>query len=107
MCINTLLIVWVEGLACCCHCSHCLVGQNEYQGAAGSDGAVPVSGKGVLECHGAQGGARSWLGGPALCDGDAGCPNADRPGLGGLLGGWARVTKSSPDQSDSLSDSGN
>ena len=29
-------------------------------------------------------------------------------GLGcGLVGGWARLTKSSPDESDSLSDSGN
>ena len=31
--------------------------------------------------------------------------NADRPGLGGLEGGWAGVTSSSPNVSDSLSDS--
>ena len=30
-------------------------------------------------------------------------PDAGRPGLGGLVGGWARLTKSSPDESDSLS----
>ena len=30
---------------------------------------------------------------------------ADWPGLGGLGGGWAGVTNSSPDSSDSLSDS--
>ena len=38
------------------------------------------------------------LGGLALWDNDAGGPNADRPGLGGLVGGWARLTKSSPDE---------
>ena len=26
--------------------------------------------------------------------------------MGGIAGGWARVTRSSPDESDSLSDSG-
>ena len=31
--------------------------------------------------------------------------NADRPGLGGLEGGWAGMTSSSPKLSDSLSDS--
>ena len=30
---------------------------------------------------------------------------ADWPGLGGLVGGWARLTRSSPDESDLLSDS--
>ena len=35
---------------------------------------------------------------------DVGCPNADRPGPGGLVG-WASLTRSSPDESDSLSDS--
>ena len=28
-------------------------------------------------------------------------PDAGRPGLGGLVGGWARLTKSSPNESDS------
>ena len=31
--------------------------------------------------------------------------DADRPGLGGLEGGWAGMTSSSPKLSDSLSDS--
>ena len=31
---------------------------------------------------------------------------ADWPGLGGLVGGWARLTRSSPNESDSLSNSG-
>ena len=65
-----------------------------------------MSGKGVLEPHGAWGGARGGLGGLALWDGNTGCPNAGWPGLGGLVGGWDRLTKSSPDESDSLSDSG-
>ena len=62
--------------------------------------------KGALEPHGAWGGARGGLRGLALWDNVTVCPNAGRPGLGGLLGGWARVTKSSPNESDSLSDSG-
>ena len=33
-------------------------------------------------------------------------PDAGRPWLGGLVGGWARLTKSSPNELDSLSDSG-
>ena len=66
-----------------------------------------MSGKGVLDPHGAWGGARGGLGGPALWDGITGCPDADKPGLCGLVGGWARLTKSSPDESDLLSDSGN
>ena len=32
--------------------------------------------------------------------------NAVWCGVGGFVGGWARVTKSSPNESDSLSDSG-
>ena len=46
------------------------------------------------------------LGGPDSWDGMVVCPDADRPGLGGLVGGWARLTRSSPDESDLLSDSG-
>ena len=65
-----------------------------------------MSGKGALEPRGAQGGAGGGLGGLALWDGCTDCPDAGRPWLGGLLGGWARVTKSSPDESDLLSDSG-
>ena len=87
--------------ACGCHCSHAFVGWNEYRGAGGCDGAVSVSGKGVLEPHGALG--KGGLGGLILC---VLGPDAVRPGLIGLVGGWARLTRSSPDESDSLSDSG-
>ena len=65
-----------------------------------------MSGKGVLEPLGAQGGAKGGLRGLALWDPCGVDPDAGRPGLGGLVGGWARLTKSSPDESDSLSDSG-
>ena len=65
-----------------------------------------MSGKGVLDPHGTWGGAMDGLGGLTLQDGIAQSPDADCPGLGGLVGGWARLTRSSPDESDSLSDSG-
>ena len=63
-----------------------------------------MSGKGALDPLGAWGGAMGGLSGPAFWDPID--PNAGRPGLGGLVGGWARLTRSSPDGSDSLSDSG-
>ena len=96
----------VEGPACCCLCPHTFVGQNEYQGAGGCNGAVSISGKDALEPRGAQDGAKGGLGGLAHWGSCADGPDADRPGLGGLGGGWARLTKSSPDESDSLLDSG-
>ena len=101
MCINMLSILSVEGPASCCHCCCSFVGQKEYQGAEGCSGAVSTPGKGAKEPCGAQGGARG-----ELWDVNASCPDADRPGLGGLVGGWARLTRSSPNESDSLSDSG-
>ena len=57
--------------------------------------------------HGTGGGAT----GGALC-GDITGPSsatvdADWPGLGGLVGGWTSLTRSSPDELDSLSDSRN
>ena len=55
-----------------------------------------MSGKGALEPHGALG--KVGLGGLD--------PDADWPGIGGPVGGWARLTGSSPNESDSLSDSG-
>ena len=58
-------------------------------------------GKGAFKPLSAHGGVR----GCAPWDGNAGCPNANWPGLSGLVGGWARLTKSSPNESDSLSDS--
>ena len=63
-----------------------------------------MSGKGALEPLGAWGWAMGGFRGLALQDGID--PNAGRPGLGGLVGGWARLTRSSPNESDSLSDSG-
>ena len=55
-----------------------------------------MSGKGALEPRGALG--KVGLGGLD--------PDADWPGIGGPVGGWARLTGSSPDESNSLSDSG-
>ena len=95
-----------EGPACGCLCSCAFVGQNEYRGAGGHDGAVSVSGKGVLDILGACGGAMGGMRGLALWDLCGVDPDAVRPGLGDLVGGWASLTKSSPDESDLLSDSG-
>ena len=60
----------------------------------GCDKDGSVLGKGVKGRHGACG-----------VDG-LGDLNAVCCGVGGIAGGWARVTGSSPDESDSLSDSG-
>ena len=60
-----------------------------------------MSGKDALEPHESLGKGR--LGGLVLWELG---PNAVSPGLGGLMGGWARLTRSSPNESDSLSDSG-
>ena len=95
-----------DGPACVCHCSHAFVGWNEYRGVGSCNGAVSVSGKGALDPLGACGGAMGGLRGLTCWDPRGVDPNAGRPGLGGLVGGWARLTKSSPDESDSLSDSG-
>ena len=65
-----------------------------------------MSSKGALEPLGGRGGAMGVLRGLALWDPLGVDPDAGRPRLGGLVGGWARLTKSSPDESDSLSDSG-
>ena len=65
-----------------------------------------MSGKGALEPHGAWGGAMGGLGGLTLWDLGAVDPDAGRPGLGGLVGGWARLTRSSPNELDLVSDSG-
>ena len=106
-CINALLIFPVDGPACGCLCCCSFVGRNEYWGAVGCNGAVPVSdGSSAFEPRGTLG---CWEGdrGPAPWDGITGCPNTGWPRLGGLGGGWARLTRSSPNESDSLSDSGN
>ena len=60
-----------------------------------------MSGKGAFKPLGALG--MGGLRGIVLWDPG---PNAVWRGVGGLVGGWARLTKSSPDESDSLSDSG-
>ena len=87
--------------ACCCRCSHTFVGRNEYRGEGGCNGAVSISGKGVLEPCGALG--NGGLRGLVLWELG---PSADWPGLGAIVGGWARLTMSSLDELDLLSDSG-
>ena len=57
-----------------------------------------MSGKGVLDPCGALCGAKGGLGGLAHWDSCTDCPDAGRPGLGGLLGGWARLTRSNPNE---------
>ena len=46
-----------------------------------------MSGRGVLDALGAQGGAMGGLRVLALCNPHGVDPNAGRPGLGGLVGG--------------------
>ena len=65
-----------------------------------------MSGKGALELLSAHGGAMGGLRGLTFWDLNGVDPDAGRPGLGSLVGGWARLTRSSPDESDSLSESG-
>ena len=91
----------VDDPGCGCLCSLAFVWRSEYRGAIGGIGAVPVSGKGVCSLLGACG--NCGLGDVALW---VFGPNAVWCGVGGLVGGWARVTRSSPNESDSLSDSG-
>ena len=45
----------LDVLACGCCCSHAFVGWNEYQGVGLGNGAVSMSGRGVLEPCGALG----------------------------------------------------
>ena len=91
----------LNGPACSCLCSHAFVGRDKYRGVRGLDGAVSMFGKGAFEPRGALG--IGGLGGLVLWELG---PDAVRPGLCGLVGGWARLTRSSPNESDSLSDSG-
>ena len=106
ICMSTSFIFPCEGPGCDCLCSCAFVGRNEYRGVGGCNGAVSMSGIGVLELLGTQGGAIGGLRCLVLWDLFNVDPDAGRPGLGGLVGGWARLAKSSPDESDSLSDSG-
>ena len=89
----------VDVPACHCRCSRAFVGWNEYRGVGACNGAVSVSGRGALNLFGALG--KGGLEGPHAWELG---PGADRPGMDGLVGGWARLTRSSPDESDSLSD---
>ena len=90
-----MILSW-EGLACCCLSLCALVCHKEYWGAGGFNcGAVSTSGRAI--CLFGIGGGISG------CDGDTGCHCVDWPGLGGLIGGWASLTRSSPKLLDSLS----
>ena len=106
MCIKTLLILLVEGPAWLPLINCSLVGWSEYQGVRGFSGAVSLSGKGLVVPFGASGGERGMPWGIDSWDNGVCCLDADRPGLGGLVGDWARLTKSNPNELDSLSDSG-
>ena len=92
-----LLILSKDVPTCGSLAKHCFVGQSEYWGVGGCSGAVSTYGSANV-LHGTGGGA---AGGNI-----AGQLSADWPGLGGLVGGWASLTKSSPNESDSLSNSG-
>ena len=90
------MLPW-EGPACCCLSVYALVCCNEYQGVSGNSGAVSTSGNSLC-CHGNGGGTMG------ICGIDTGHACVDWPGLGGLVGGWASLTRSSPSESDSMSD---
>ena len=99
ICIKTLLILSIWSL---------FVWMKRTSRCWGSSGAVSASGNADV-LHGTGGGAT----GGAL-QGDIAGPLgagtavvAGWPGLGGLVGGWTNLTRSSPDESDSLSDSWN
>ena len=102
MCIKILLILSLEGCGRWANCS--LVGQKEYCGLGGSGIAGPwpdLEGCAPVGTTGAMGGFRR------VCDWGCFtvCLDADWPGLGGHVGGWAGMTRSSPEWSDSLLDS--
>ena len=107
-----LLILSIDDLTCACLSSLPLVGWKEYWGVGGCSGAVSMSGNAEV-LHGNAGSAagsktgdtiRGDITGPLDVDTAGG---ADQPGLGGLVGGWASLTRSSPNESDLLSDSEN
>ena len=103
MLINILLILSPEDGSWQANCS--LVGQREYHGLGGLDtaGTWPdLEGYAPVGIHGGTMGEFGWVCIWGFC---AVCINADRAGLGDLVGGWAGLTSSSPDVSDSLSDS--
>ena len=87
-----LLILSVEGLAWFPLICHSFVGWNEYQGAGGWSGAVSIPGKGCIIPLGVGGRARGTPCGIDSWD-DTSCPDTDWPGLGGLVGGRARLTR--------------
>ena len=59
-------------------------------------GAVSTSGRALCIAH-------DRVGGMGLGGVDTVCCCVDQPGLGGLVGGWASLTKSSPELSESAS----
>ena len=85
-----------EVLACGCLSVRAFICCNEYQGVGGCNGAVSTSGSSLC-LHGNAGGAMG------ACEGKTACHCANWPGLGGLVGGWASLTRSSPRVSDLLS----
>ena len=101
MCTRISLMFNGDDPGCGCLCSLAFVWRSEYRGAMGVIGAGPASGKGMWGLLGACG---VWGLGD-LARWELG-PNAVWCGEGGIVGGWARVTKSSPNESDSLLDSG-
>ena len=81
--------------ACGCLFVRAFVCHNEYRGVGGCCGAVSTSGR-FLCLHGNGGGAIGW------CSSDTDVCCVDQPGLGGLVGGWASLTRSSPGVLESL-----
>ena len=103
MCIKMLLILSVEGPAWLPLSSLSLVGWSEFWGVWGWNGAVSMPGKVLIVLLGVGGGARDTPWGKDGWNNGAGCPDPDWSGLGGLVGGWARLTKSSPNESGGYS----
>ena len=96
--INIVLMLSPEGWSW--WANHSFVAWREYHGLGGSGIAGPWPDPGGCTPCGTAGGAMGGFRWVCFCD-----LNADRPGLSGLEGGWAGVTISSPELSDSLSDS--
>ena len=72
----------------------------------GCNGAVSTSGKAEV-LHGTGGGATGGALGMDIAGplGVVTVGHVDWPGLSGLVGGWTSLTRSNPDESDSLSNS--
>ena len=82
------MLSW-EGLAQCCLSVCAFICCNKYRGACGCCGAGPTSGSSLC-LHGNSGGTAGDCGDDGVHSG------VERLGLLGLVGGWASLTKSSP-----------